>query len=289
MTQLQDECKNLFTAMEVAHLRIPTVAVKFYFESDTIPEQLLDLETVGVSVTSCQANKMAGLGDAILLTEKNIGCIAAAITFGLVDQHQQTPMKGNRVYTDIMKEQLNEAEDFSPATPEDFTNGSVYACKDSGRKDFCLFGANDSGRFKDTATARKGIAGMLALQPAKTKGVFFFPPEFDDIDIEPDVIVMSVRPVELTRLAEGYQFLTGERVEGSMGAVRVVNSDLIVRPYIQKRINFSSYCIGARLIGNYEPDKLGLGMPYSHFQTMVQGVEESRTGYPFALYPGATG
>lgn len=289
MTQFQEECKSLFTALEVPNLRIPTVAVKFFFESDTIPEQLRELETVGVSVTSCQANKMAGLGDAILLSEDNIGCIAAAITFGLVDEHQETPMKGNRVYTDIMKGQLDEGEKFSPPSPEEFTNGSVYACKDSKRKEYCLFGANDSGRFKDTATAQKGIAGMLALQPAKTKGVFFFPPGFDDVSIKPDIIVMSVRPVELTRLVEGYQFLTGERVEGSMGPVRVVNSDLIVRPYIQNKINFSSYCVGARLIGKYEPDELGIGMPYSHFQLMVQGVKESRTGYPFALYPGATG
>ncbi len=150
-----------------------------------------------------------------------------------------------------------------------------------------MFGAADSGRFQDTVTARKAIAGMSALQPAKTKGVFFFPPDFSDVAIEPDVIVMNVRPVELTRLVEGYQFLTGERVEGSMGPVRVVNSDLIVRPYLHNKINFSSYCVGARLIGRYEPDRLGLGMPYSHFQVMLQGVEESRTGYPFAQYPGA--
>ncbi len=274
-------------ALEIPNLSIPTVGVKFYFEDDGIPKELSDFETDEISITSCQANRMAGLGDAVLLTEKSIGCIAAAITFGLVDAHQETPMQGERVYTNIMKDTLDDKQVFTPPSPEEFSNGSVYACKESGKTEYCLFGSEDSGRFKDAATARKAIGEMTALQPAKTRAVFFFPPEFDEIAIEPDVVVMNVRPVELTRLAEGYQFLTGERVEGSMGAVRVVNSDLIVRPYLTKKINFSSYCIGARLIGKYEANHLGMGMPFSHFKIIVKGVEASRTGYPFPKFPGA--
>jgi hypothetical protein len=32
---------------------------------------------------------------------------------------------------------------------------------------------------------------------------------------------------------------------------------------------------------------MGLGMPYSLYELTVQGVEASRTGFPFSKYPGA--
>jgi hypothetical protein len=32
---------------------------------------------------------------------------------------------------------------------------------------------------------------------------------------------------------------------------------------------------------------MGIGMPYSLFELTVQGIEESKTGFPFSEYPGA--
>lgn len=267
-------------------LQIPTAGVKFFRNDETIPPQLMGFHTGNVSLTSCQANRQASLGDAVLLTGENIGCIAAAITLGLVDQHRKTPLQGSRVYTDIMKDQAHKA-DFTPPAPEDFTDGTVYAAPAAGRREFCLFGEKDSGRFKTPEIARKAIAQMTALQPAEMKGVFFYSHEFDEIDLIPDVVTMNVRPVELTRISQAYMYLTGERVEGSMGPVRVVNSDLVVRPYLTGKMNFSSYCVGARLIAQYEADRLGLGIPWKVFETTVQGMKESQFGYPFPRYPGA--
>ena len=63
---------------------------------------------------------------------------------------------------------------------------------------------------------------------------------------------MAVRPVELTRLIQGYAFLTGERIRGDMGPVRAVNSDLIARPYLTGEINVTTYCLGARLLARWE-------------------------------------
>jgi uncharacterized protein (DUF169 family) len=284
----RQQFNRLLAGMNVEGLAIPACAVKFYFEGDPVPREVLQYAQENISITSCQANRQAGLGDAVYLTAQNIGCIAAAITFGLVDQHQKTAMQGSRVYTDIMKNQ-SENSRFAPPSPEDFTEGIVYACRAAGKKDFHLFGPEDSGRFKTVEIAKKAVAEMMALQPAKTAGVFFFAPEWEEIAIEPDVVTMDVRPVELTRIVQAYQFLTGERVTGDMGPVRVVNSDLIVRPYLTGKINFASYCVGARLIGQYTADRLGIGIPGKVFETVVQGMEESRTGYPFEKYPGASG
>ena len=287
MSQINELYEKLINAMGVAGLNIPTTCVKFYTNHDTIPDEILEYHPDNISVTSCQANKQASLGDVILLTKKNIGCIAAAITFGLVDENDENSFQGSRIYTDIMKEQSLLGENFNPPSPKSFTEGIVYACKSSNHQEYCLFGESDTGRYKNAEIARKAIKDMIAIQPPTTQAVFFFTKNFSEINITPDIIVLSVRPVELIRLIQAYQYNTGTRVTASMGSVRVVNSDLIVRPFLTGKINISSYCIGARLIAEYDANRLGMGMPFSIFQDIVIGMEESKGGYPFHLYPGA--
>jgi uncharacterized protein (DUF169 family) len=277
----------MVAAFGVENLVLPTTLVKLYTVDQTIPQQVLNHQPDAITITSCQAHKQSSIGDAVLLTGKNIGCVAAAISLGLVDQNETDPLQGSRVYTDIMKNQAKDKESFSPPTPADFTEGFVYACKASGRQEFSLFGEEDSGRFKDLATAKTAIKEMTAIQPATIKGVFFYSPEFDDIELEPDLVLLSVRPVELTRIVQAYQFMTGLRVNASMGGLRMVNSDLIARPYLTGEINVSSYCLGARLIAQFNADRLGMGIPFTKFKIIVEGLEQSGTGYPFQLYPGA--
>ncbi len=287
MTTVNSLYSRMIKAMGIDNLEIPFTAVKIYRGNDVISDLVRQYEPDDISVTSCQANKQASIGDVLLLTRDNIGCIAAAITFGLVDDKQDYALKGSRVYTDIMKEQSELDERFAPPTPKDFTDGLVYACRDADKPEYCLFGDKDSGRFKSVEIAAKAVSEMIAIKPADTKGVFFYSKDFDDDDVIPDVVTMDVRPVELTRIVQAYQFMTGERVIGNMGPVRVVNSDLIVRPYLTGEINFSSYCVGARLIAKYDPNRLGIGIPFKKFKLLVQGMEESMHGYPFYNYPGA--
>lgn len=278
---------RMINAFGIDGLSIPATAVKFYSKDEIIPVVILENAPGSITLTSCQATRQASLGDAVCLTKENIGCIAAAISFGLVDKNDERPMQGSRVYTDLMNGYLENSDSFSAPTPKDFTDGIVYACKDSDRLDFCLFGSEDSGRFKDVETAKQAIDEMTAIQPPEMKAVFIYSPEFNEVDLVPDVIVMSVRPVELARLVQAYQFMTGKRVNATMGAVRAVNSDLIVRPYLTNEINVSPYCVGARLIAKYEADKMGIGIPFDIFEKLVTALEESQSGYPFHLYPGA--
>ena len=285
MTTLKNLYQQIINAMGVDSLKIPTTAVKFYRHNDIIPDQVLAHQPTSITLTSCQAVKQASLGDAVLLTLDNIGCVAAAISLGLVDQEQDVPLCGSRVYTDLMQGKSDHVEKFKPPTPRDFTKGLVYAHQAANRPEFGLFGAEDSGRFKNVATARQAINDMTAIQPAIMKGVFLYDLDFEEIDIIPDVVVCSVRPVELARFIQAYQYQTGQRVNASMGGV--VNSDLIVRPYLTQEINISTYCLGARLIAQYESNRLGIGFPFHLYEQVAQGLDASKTGYPFPLYPGA--
>jgi uncharacterized protein (DUF169 family) len=287
MTQIKNLYDRMIGALGVEDLSIPTAGVKFYEQGDEIPAGVRDYEPQGLTLTSCQSTRQAGFGDSVLLTPQSIGCVAAAITFGLVDKDQDRPMGESLVYTDIMKAQADDKEHFTPPTPKDFTDGTVYACIAAGRSDFALFGPDDTGRYDSTETAQRAMSDMIAIQPATTQAVFLFALDFDDEDVEPDVVVLSVRPVELTRIIQAYQFHTGKRVNASMGGLRVVNSDLIVRPYLTQEMNVSTFCLGARLIAEFEADRMGVGMPFGIFKDIVQGMEDSTGGFPFPLYPGA--
>jgi uncharacterized protein (DUF169 family) len=287
MTQIRKLYDRMISGMGVEDLSIPTACVKFYSNDDEIPAGVREYEPSGLTLTSCQSTRQASFGDSVLLTRQSIGCVAAAITFGLVDKTQDKPMGESLVYTDIMKAQSGDKEHFTPPTPKDFTDGTVYACASAGRSDFALFGSTDTGRFDSPQTAQRAMGDMMAIQPATTQAVFLFALDFDDEDIEPDVVVMSVRPVELTRIIQAYQFHSGKRVTSSMGGLRVVNSDLIVRPYLTQEINVSTYCLGARLIAEFEADRMGIGIPYGVYSDIVEGMEDSTGGFPFQLYPGA--
>lgn len=288
MSELKEKYQSMIHHMGVPGLAIPITAVKFFRGDHTVvPPEVLKYKPGGITLTSCQADRQASLGDAVCLTRENIGCVAAAITFGLVDQNQDQPLGGSRVYTDLMEKQASKDKVFQAPSPKDFTEGRVYACKDAGCDQFALFGKDDSGRYKDVETAKRGVSEMMAIQPPDTQAVFFYSPEYDDMEIIPDVVVLSVRPVELTRIIQAYQYNTGRRVTANMGGLRVVNSDLIVRPYLTGAINVSTYCLGARLIARYEGNRLGIGLPYADFNEIVQGMADSYTGFPFHLYPDA--
>jgi uncharacterized protein (DUF169 family) len=279
--------KRYVAAHSVPGLEIPCTAVKFYQHGEIVPPEVVAMQPKGLTLTSCQATKQASLGDSVCLTRENIGCVAAAISLGLVDQHQNKPVGESLVYTEIMRDQSGQGEGFVPPSPEDFTSGNVYACAASGRTEFALFGEGDTGRFKNVETAKQAVSDMIAIQPATMQAVFLYSPDFEDADVTPDVVVLSVRPVELTRLIQGYGFATGKRLEASMGGLRMVNSDLIARPYLTGEINASPYCLGARLIAQFGPDRMGVGAPFDQFQLVVEGMEASTGGYPFELYPGA--
>jgi len=289
MTNIRRQYKKMIDAMGVEGLEIPVTYVKLFHQGDLLPVSLIKYYPIEETLTSCQALRHASQGHPVLLNLDTIGCIAAAISLGLVDQHRDTALDlPPRLYTNLMSEQSGLDHRFSPPSPNEFTSGHVYACRDAGKPEYCLFGPEDSGRFKNIETARFAIDQMAVIQPAVVKSIFFFSNNFEDEELVPDVVVFNVRPVELTRIIQAYQFMTGQRVSASMGALRVVPSDLIAWPYLNQEINISTYCLGARLLAGFEGDRLGIGIPYRKFDLVVGGMERSKTGYPFDRYPGAS-
>ncbi|MFV9677755.1 MAG: DUF169 domain-containing protein [Methanosarcinales archaeon] len=248
------------------------VGVKLIAKGKRVPEGAKAAEP---GMPWCEAVRTAATnGEAVVITKDNVGCPAAAIALGLVDQYQNEPLKGKRKYTDLMEE---------PASPADFTNGLVYACKDSGNMQFALFGSDDTGRYETLGAALRAVSGMTAIQPANMDAAVAY--SADMLAITPDVVILAVTPKQALLAIQGYNFRAGNRFEMSTIGIRGVCADLTALPFLEQKLNGSFFCLGARAVGGWDGNLLGLGMPFLIFQTMVMGMEKSSPGFPYKAYP----
>lgn len=224
----------------------------------------------------CQAVNLAcNDREVVVLDQSNVGCPAAAIALGLVDAQETEALAGKRRYTDLMQG--------AAASPADFTNGLVYACSDTGRMDFALFGKGDSGRYQDLGVALKAIRGMKAVQPGIMKAVVAYPAE--ELDLTPHVVILPIKPKQALLAIQGLNYLTGQRTTLSTIGIRGVCADVTAEPFVEQRLNGSFFCLGARALGGWAGDLLALGMPLPIFEQVVVGMERSQGGFPYQAYP----
>ena len=102
---------------------VQPVGVKLVLKGQAVPEGTKSpAEYQGVPW--CEAVRLAAMdGEVVVLNRENVGCPAAAIALGLVGERESKSLGGTRKYTDMME---------TAASPADFTDGLVYACKASG-------------------------------------------------------------------------------------------------------------------------------------------------------------
>ena len=253
---------------------IPPAGVKLILKGQAVPEGTCPPEEYQ-GTPWCGAVRIAVTEDEVVVINKdNVGCTAAAIALGLVDQYQTEPLKGSRKYTNLMDK---------PASPADFTNGLVYACKDTNNMQFALFGKKDTGRYETLGASLKAVSGMTGIQPPIMDAAVAYPA--GKLSITPDVVILAVKPKQALIIIQGYNYLTGNRFEMSTIGIRAVCADMTAFPFIKQKLNGSFFCLGARALGGWGGDFLGLGMPFSVFQTMVTGMEKSAGGFPYKAYP----
>ena len=250
------------------------VGVKFVPAGGALPEGAPEpAEHQGIPW--CKAVRVAcEEGDVVTVTAENIGCPAAAIALGLVNQFSESALAGRREYTDLMEE---------AAAPADFTRGLVYACQGVGSQQFAIFRDADAGRYETLGAALKAVAGMKAIQPPIMRAAIAYRPS--TLDVAPDVVILPLKPKQAMLAIEGYSYPTGKRVTLDTVGVRGVCSDVTAIPFLEQDLNGSLFCVGARALGGWGGSLLALGMPLFVFRKMVHGMEKSATGYPYAAFP----
>src|SRR5205085_11266980 len=171
-----------------------------------------------------------------------------------------------------------------PATPADFTAGRVYAPRQSGHPEFALFGDNDCGRYETVDAARRAIEAMPVIPPVM-KAVYYYHPTLSEVDIEPDIVHVYCTPLEAMRMIQGYSYPTGQRFQMSCIGIRGVSCDMTAWPYVRGEINGTFLCLGARGITGWQEEFVGFGMPFRIFREVVEGLEKSKPGFPYHIFP----
>lgn len=252
---------------------VAAVGVTFVRRGEAPPPEAAPLD---MAYTWCYAVKQAAKGEVPLVTRETVGCVMAAIALGLVDEDEAEPLPGFRQYSQHMGA--------APA-PADYKAGRVFGCAAAGRMDLALYGADDPGRFGSVEAARRAYDGMAKIQPACMDAVVAFPPEPELAGLVPDVVILALTPRETVRTVQALAFATGERFEMSTLGVGGFSVDLTAAPYVTGKPNGSFLCVGARVIARWDGGLNGLGLPWAHFLALVDGMEASAKGFPFARYP----
>jgi uncharacterized protein (DUF169 family) len=272
--------KRFIAAYEDPEVRIPCCGLRFVTKDEADPVAAFSaspqwLEAFPRSLASCgYSYKAAKGGWTLKVTQSNIGCPAGAMSLGLVPSDSTDSFAGG-CYVESMAK---------PAVPADFTAGHVYAPHQSGHPEFALFGDHDCGRYESLEASRTAVSQMPLIPPIM-QAVYYYHPLLSEVAVEPDIIHIYCTPLEAMRLVTGYCYPTGERFEMSCIGIRGVSCDMTAWPYIHQKINGTFLCLGARGISGWEEEYVGFGMPYSDFKAVVVGMEKSRRGYPYKLFP----
>lgn len=283
MSRFAELFARFLAAYEDDSVRIPCCGLRFVRRGEPDPVESFAAsptwtEAFPRSLASCGFSYEAAKGGwTMRVTAENIGCPAGAMSLGLVPADSGKNFDGG-CYVKPMEK---------AATPADFTAGYVYAPHQSGHPEFALFGAEDCGRYETLEVARRAIAAMPLIPPVMD-AVYYYHPALSQVEVEPDLVHVYCTPLEAMRLIQGYCFPSGERFVMSCIGIRGVSCDMTAWPYVNNDINGTFLCLGARGITGWEEEYVGFGMPFNKFEQVVRGMEKSRRGFPYSLFPKMT-
>lgn len=269
-----------FLAAFDADVRIPVCGLKFIRHDEPDPKARFATspewqEMLPRSLASCGYSYKAARGGMTLRVDATtIGCPAGAVSLGLISADSRQSFEGGCYVKSMLQ----------PATPADFTAGHVYAPQQSGHPEFALFGDSDCGRYETVEAARRAVAGMPVIPPVM-QAVYYYHPALSEVDVDPDIVHVYCTPLEAMRLVQGYTYPTGERFRMSCMGIRGVSCDMTAWPYVRQEINGTFLCLGARAISGWQEEFVGFGMPFEIFEQVVAGLEKSRSGFPYHIFP----
>jgi uncharacterized protein (DUF169 family) len=261
-------------------VQIPACGLKFIRHDEADPKDAFTAspewrDVFPLSLASCGYSYKAARGGFTMRVDRTtIGCPAGAISLGLVAGDSKQSFEGGCYVKSMME----------AATPADFSKGHVYAPHQSGHPEFALFGDSDCGRYETVEAARHAIEEMPVIPPVM-QAVYYYHPSMSEVDIDPDIVHIYCTPLEAMRMIQGYSYPTGERFRMSCIGIRGVSCDMTAWPYVRREINGTFLCLGARGITGWQEEFVGFGMPFEIFEQVVEGLEKSRAGFPYHIFP----
>lgn len=112
---------------------------------------------------------------------------------------------------------------------------------------------------KDMVYCQKSIFGVGVL-PAK------------EWQTNPDMVIIVTNPGNAMRILQGYAYHSGQLKEIKMAGMQAICQECTSYPYEKDQVNLSMMCSGTRHVGRWGEDEMGIGIPYSQFATVADGI-----------------
>ncbi|GAB4349097.1 MAG: DUF169 domain-containing protein [Candidatus Abyssubacteria bacterium] len=107
--------------------------------------------------------------------------------------------------------------------------------------------------------------------PEGNKYMVFFP--LKEMPLEPDVVVLIGRPVDIMDIVWEITTRTGERIEAHIGAIGAMCGELTVAPLVTGKPNLSVGCCGSRRFGKLQRDEIMLSLPWAMYRQLFDGAK----------------
>lgn len=137
--------------------------------------------------------------------------------------------------------------------------------------------ASGVGRYKkniyhDVETS-KSVSDEMEFMKEEPYGIVVMP--LEEYKTEPDVVIVVSSPYNIMRLIQGDGYFNGYTTNLKTVGLQAVCQDLTTYPYNTGDINITFLCPGTRLVANWKPEEIGMGIPFAKWFEIVQGVKET--------------
>ena len=126
--------------------------------------------------------------------------------------------------------------------------------------------------YKDEETS-KSINDDMKFMKERPAGIAVMP--LEDYKEAPDVVIVVGSSYNVMRMIQGHGYFNGYTDNLRTVGLQAVCQDLTTYPYNTEDINISLLCPGTRLVADWVPNEIGIGIPYSKWENVVQGVVET--------------
>ncbi len=137
--------------------------------------------------------------------------------------------------------------------------------------------ANGKGRFSkniyNSIDISKSISDEMLFLKEEPAGIVVMP--LENYTQAPDVVVVVGSSYAVMRMIQGHGYFNGYTDNLRTIGLQAVCQDLTTYPYITQDINISLLCPGTRLVADWEADEIGMGIPFSKWYEVVEGVMET--------------
>ncbi|AFV22439.1 protein of unknown function DUF169 [Methanolobus psychrophilus R15] len=125
--------------------------------------------------------------------------------------------------------------------------------------------------FESPDAARNAMEGMVRLEQGKYAAVLCF---LENIEMEPDVVVIEGLPEQLMWLSLASIYDTGKRLEFNTAVFQATCVDSTVIPVVTGKLNSSLGCYGCREATDALDEENLIGIPYGEMERITLNLQK---------------